>query len=192
MSAKEQVLTTRQYPIRILRNPFAGAHVPAFALDKITKSGGGFEFRQSHGIVALNTIFRDNDSGSIPAPNALIVTPWCESTKTNGTLFKFQIGGYRGKNAHYERIADITAAIGTYRIADRPDGVSCVISGRYCDNITVVESYYGAGVVGTIDGGNNNGRGSVFFDLRGIQNLTVLTISAGTAAGRIGYAGTGW
>ena len=194
-------LATNQYPPRIMRLQTAhgvdsagGGATVLSTLSSVGTSGPDFANIASYNAVKLGKIW-GHEIGY--PPNGLIVTPWAESCKVTCS-FKFQIGIYR-YDGNYERVCDVKATIGTYRLFKRAkvigkggERLSAVNSSHYCDTLVICNDYWDG--VDKQDAAGNNGKASLRFDLRGVPYVALNVVSTipGTGSGKIGFEGTGW
>lgn len=195
-------LATHQYPPRVLRLQTAhgiddagGGATVLSTLSSVGTSGPDYANRATYNAIELQGVWQKEIGYP---PNAMIVTPWAESCKVNST-FKFQLGGYC-YDGNYQRICDVKATIGTYRLLRHVPvrgnrdhtRLSAVTSSHYCDTLVICKDYWDG--VDKQDAGSNNGKAMVRFDLRGLAYvaLNVVSTAVGTGSGKVGFEGTGW
>ena len=161
---------------------------------KMFSTGGGWSQRVTNNAIDLGSL---STIGKNKTPNAFMIAPWMESAYANkGSALVFEVGGYRGINNNYDRIARISAIVGSGRLTMRADGTSVVAAAvskcYYADTLNVEDFTDGAVDVCDGDGSGVAGKGYVYFDLRGLEYICVNVMKLPTSVNRVGFEISGF
>jgi len=106
-----------------------------------------------------------------------------------GSAVPFEILLCRGKGSYFDRVAEVSAVLGDFKIYNDADGVSCAASARAADTLNVTTDYTG-GLVGTHDAAGNSGFAHMWFHAHGANWLILNLLS--TVNFKVGFEITTW
>jgi hypothetical protein len=151
--------------------------------------GGNWDRKATTGNVVVNNLGPDANI----APNGIIIAPYIYGTSgatISGMNYKFRIDAYRGKDNNLDRICLCSGTTGTYRIHTFDDNSTPTVSARYTDTIALTQDY--GYDIGLIDAAGDNGKGAIYFDLKGAYSLCFSLVSTISAGAKLGFSVTGW
>lgn len=186
---KQTVLATKGTPWRVART-IKNAQASASTVDAVLVASDfdmGWANRKAANFIPRGRIHKEDKR----VPNNVAIATWLEGTAPTNTVYQYRVDVIAGPNNNADRMCNVIASTGDYRISVRANGVACPAgSGRYAKGGVVTK--YGNNI-GVIDfDRTSGGKGYITFDVMGDAEIAVNLISTIPAGAVFGVEMRGW